>query len=109
MITVCETSSLANYLKDRLPNRHQVVVFLSNALQLRGRMHNLNWEMGERNERRCVSRSAYPGLVLLLLLVQLGLVHTGSVQVEPQGLRYPWEERGEQRGHVCRKESTNTM
>lgn len=42
----------------------------------------------------------YPGLVLLLLLVQLGLVHTGPIQIEPQGLRYPGEERGEQRGHV---------
>lgn len=48
-----------------------------------------------------VVRLLYPGLVLLLLLVQLGLVHTRPVQVEPQGLSYPGEQRGEQRGHVC--------
>lgn len=49
--------------------------------------------------------AAYPGLVLLLLLVQLGLIYTGSVQVKPQGLSYPRQERGEQRGHVCQTES----
>ena len=49
----------------------------------------------------------YPGLVLLLLLVQLGLVHTGTVQVEPQGLSDPGEQRGEQRGHVCHTGDNN--
>lgn len=48
------------------------------------------------------SRGVHPGLVLLLLLVQLGLVHAGSVQVEPQRLCDPGEERREQRGHVWR-------
>lgn len=42
--------------------------------------------------------------------MQLRLVHTGSVKVEPEGLRYPGEERGEQRGHVCHKgTTTNTV
>lgn len=58
----------------------------------------------------CNSVSAvYPGLVLLLLLVQLSLVHTGSVQVEPQGLSYPRQERGEQRGHVCQTRWTTNL
>ncbi len=64
--------------------------------------------MDRVTRRPCLGRGAYPGLVLLLLLVQLGLVHAGSVQVEPQRLRYPGEERGEQRGHVCHTEGTTT-
>lgn len=50
-MTVCETSTLAkNYLKDRLPNRHQVVVFLGDALQLRERMHS--FRLGDGGEQR---------------------------------------------------------
>lgn len=43
-----------------------------------------------------------PGLVLLLLLVQLRLVHTRPVEVEPERLGDPGEEGREERGHVWR-------
>lgn len=42
---------------------------------------------------------AHPSLVLLLLLLQLVLVHARPVQVEPQRLRHPWQQRREQRRH----------
>lgn len=45
---------------------------------------------------------ADPGLVLLLLLVQLRLVHTRPVKVKPEGLGDPGEERRKERGHVWR-------
>lgn len=55
---------------------------------------------GARGAHGGAGGGAHPGLVLLLLLVQLGLVHTRSVQVEPEGLGYPGEEGREQSGHV---------
>lgn len=45
---------------------------------------------------------ADPGLVLLLLLMQLRLIHTRPVEVEPEGLSDPGEERREECGHVWR-------
>lgn len=53
--------------------------------------------------------SLYPGLVLLLLLVQLGLIHTRSVQIKPQRLRYPGQQRRKQRGHFCHTTEMNPI
>uniref|UniRef100_A0A6I8MXX5 Small ribosomal subunit protein uS12 n=1 Tax=Ornithorhynchus anatinus TaxID=9258 RepID=A0A6I8MXX5_ORNAN len=43
--------------------------------------------------------TSHPSLVLLLLLLQLVLVHARPVEVKPQGLGHPGQQRGEQRGH----------
>lgn len=37
--------------------------------------------------------------MLLLLLLQLGLVNAGAVEVEPEGLGEAGQEGGEERGH----------
>lgn len=52
-------------------------------------------------DRTLFRRAAYPGLVLLFLLMQFSLIHAGSIQVEPQGLRYPRKEGGKKCGHDC--------
>lgn len=97
-VVLITPSDKIDYLKNGFPDRYQIVVFLCYALQLGYRKQHFStfWHMKlNRRPYYFSSCGVYPGLMLLLLLMQFSLIHAGSIQVEPQGLSNPRKERRE--------------